>query len=439
MAQQTTSSATLEVADPVEAGALRCSRLGESLIGSEILKIAAEIRAMRAEGAQICNLTVGDFDSAEFRIPRLLEQKIEEALRKGETNYPPSEGVLPLRQAVSAFYERRLALKYPVGRVLITGGSRPAIYGTFRTLVDPGDRVVYPVPSWNNNHYCVLVGATGVPVTCGADDAFLPTPEALERPIRGARLLALNSPLNPAGTAFDADTLAAICDLVLKENRRRSPADRPLYLMYDQVYWMLTFGRTRHVDPVSLRPEMEPYTILIDGVSKAFAATGVRVGWVLGPEDVMPRMSNLLGHIGAWAPRAEQIATAQFLGADDAVSAFQGEITRGLEQRLNALHDGLSAMRAGGLPVDAIEPMGAIYLSARFALNGRRTRAGATLRTNEEIRRYLLQEAGLAVVPFQAFGGTEENGWFRMSVGAVSKAEIERVMPRVRGALEAVE
>ncbi|MFN2566536.1 MAG: pyridoxal phosphate-dependent aminotransferase [Gemmatimonadaceae bacterium] len=438
MAQRTLSSDAVDVSDLVETRARRASALGESLIGSEILKIAAEIRAMRAEGAQICNLTVGDFDPAEFRIPRLLEQKIEEALRRGETNYPPSEGIPPLRQAVSAFYERWLGLKYAPSRVLITGGSRPGIYGTFRTIVDPGDRVVFPVPSWNNNHYCHLTGAAGVPVACGADEAFLPTPELLEGAIRGARLLCLNSPLNPAGTAFGADTLAAICDLVLEENRRRSPAERPLYLMYDQVYWMLTFGRTKHVDPVSLRPEMEPYTVLVDGVSKAFAATGVRVGWVAGPEDIIQRMSNLLGHVGAWAPRAEQVATAQFMAADDEVSAFRSEITCGLERRLNALYDGIASMRDDGLPVDVIEPMGAIYLSARFALNGKRTRAGTTLRTNEEIRRYLLQEAGLAVVPFQAFGGTDENGWFRLSVGAVSMVEIERVLPRARAACELV-
>jgi aspartate aminotransferase len=96
------------------------------------------------------------------------------------------------------------------------------------------------------------------------------------------------------------------------------------------------------------------------------------------------------------------------------------------------------SMRADGLPVDAIEAMGAMYLSARFALNGKRTRSGAVLRTNEEIRRYLLQEAGLALVPFQAFGGKEESGWFRMSVGAVSVEEIERVLPRVRAAVESV-
>src|SRR5688500_8030039 len=147
MAERTLTSDAVDTEEIAETRARRASALGESLIGSEILKIAAEIRAMRAEGVQICNLTVGDFDPAEFRIPRLLEQKLEEALRRGETNYPPSEGVPPLRQAVSAFYDRWLGLKYAPTRILITGGSRPGIYGTFRTIVAPGDRVVYPVPS----------------------------------------------------------------------------------------------------------------------------------------------------------------------------------------------------------------------------------------------------------------------------------------------------
>src|SRR5918992_681752 len=179
MAQRTLRSDAVDVDDLAETRARRASALGESLVGSEILKIAAEIRALRAGGTQICNLTVGDFDPAEFRIPRTLEQKIADGLSRGETNYPPSEGVQPLRQAVSEFYERWLGLKYAPTRVLITGGSRPGIYGTFRTIVDPGDRVVYPVPSWNNNHYVHLTGAVGVPVPCGPEESFLPTPAPL--------------------------------------------------------------------------------------------------------------------------------------------------------------------------------------------------------------------------------------------------------------------
>jgi len=415
----------------------RVSAMSEGMSGSEILRIAGEIRAMTEAGTRVCNLTVGDFSPAEFRIPKYLENEIDNALRHGETNYPPSNGVAALRESVRRFYQRGLGLDYPVSSVLITAGSRPGIYGTFKTLVDPGDRVVFAVPSWNNNHYCHLTGAVPVTVPTSRDDTFLPTRELLEPVIRGARLLSLNSPLNPTGTAFTAETLGSICDLVLEENARRGAGDRPLYVMYDQVYWMLTFGETRHVDPVSLRPEMAPYTIFVDGISKAFAATGVRVGWVVGPKDIMDSMNNFLGHVGAWAPRAEQIATGKLLDAPNEIATFAADLTTGVRQRLDALYAGIMAMQTDGLPVDATVPMGAIYLSARFALNGKRTPDGQTLRTNDDVRKYLLKSAGFGVVPFQAFGVKEDTGWFRLSVGAVSLAEIERVLPVLREAVAA--
>lgn len=419
----------------VSAPASRVCEMAGGLAGSEILKIAAEIRQLREGGRQVCNLTVGDFDPAQFRIPDLLARGIEEALARGETNYPPSDGVMPLREAVAGFYRRWLGLEVSPRNVVITSGSRPGLYAAYRTLIDPGDRVVYPVPSWNNHHYCHLVGAVGVPVPTDPENAFLPTAPMLARAVRGARLLVLNSPANPTGTAFDAATLGEICDLVLEENARRESDERPLFLLYDQVYWTLTFNETKHVDPVNVRPEMAEYTVYVDGISKAFAATGVRVGWVAGPPDVIQPMASLLGHVGAWAPRAEQIATARLLADDDAIRAYRTGFTQGVRARLDALYAGVKALRAAGHPVDAIEPMGAIYLSARFSLAGMRAREGAVLRTNEEIRRYLLAEAGLAVVPFQAFGSATEDGWFRLSVGAVSVGEIEEMLPRLTAAL----
>jgi len=431
------AAGTIDTVSPSTEPARRVSAMSDGMSGSEILRIAGEIRAMTEAGQRVCNLTVGDFSPAEFRVPKLLEAEIAEALRRGETNYPPSNGIAALRESVRRFYARGLGLEYPVGSILITAGSRPGIYGTFKTLVDPGDRVVFAVPSWHNNHYCHLTSSTGVMVPTSRTEAFLPTRELLEPVIRGARLLALNSPLNPTGTAFSPETLSAICDLVLEENARRGVGERPLYVMYDQVYWMLTFGETRHVDPVSLRPEMRPYTIYVDGISKAFAATGVRVGWVVGPEDIIASMNNFLGHVGAWAPRAEQIATAKLLETPNEIAPFASALTAGVRQRLDALYEGIMAMKADGLPVDATVPMGAIYLSARFALNGKRTADGQTLRTNDDVRRYLLKAAGFGVVPFQAFGVAEDSGWFRLSVGAVSLAEIERVLPILRQAIQA--
>ena len=252
----------------------------------------------------------------------------------------------------------------------------------------------------------------------------------------GARLLALNSPLNPTGTAFSADALARISDLVLAENARRKPlGERPLYVMYDQVYWTLCFGGTTHVTPVGLRPEIAPYTVFVDGISKAFAATGLRVGWTMGPLDVITRMSSILGHVGAWAPRAEQAATVALLQDPVAIGEFHHTFLSGVEARLRVLHEGLQRLKGDGLPVESIPPMGAIYLTARLHPFGARTPDGHVLRTNDDIRRYLLERAAFAVVPFQAFGCTEEDGWFRLSVGAVSVDELKAALPRVEAAL----
>ena len=417
----------------------RASAMASALVGSEILRIAAEIRAKAAAGHRICDLTVGDFDPRQFPIPELLGEAIRGALARGETNYPPSNGIASLREAVVAWYSRDLGLDYPVESVVIASGSRPVIYALYRTVCDPGDRVVYPVPSWNNNHYVHLVGATGVPVACGPADRFLPRRGAIARALPGARLLCLNSPLNPTGTAFTADTLRAIAEEVVAENARREKAgERPLYLMYDQVYWTLCFGDTAHVTPPELVPEVARYTIFVDGISKAFAATGVRVGWAAGPTDVIARMSALIGHIGAWAPRAEQLGTVTLLTQPDAILAYQATFKRGIQARLDRLHAGLQALRARGLPVESIPPMGAIYLTAQFDLAGRRTAGGQTLRTSDDVRRFLLEAAGIGVVPFQAFGCAGEDGWFRLSVGTSAEADIDEALPRLDRALSSL-
>jgi len=171
----------------------------------------------------------------------------------------------------------------------------------------------------------------------------------------------------------------------------------------------------------------------VDGISKAFAATGLRVGWTVAPPPITARMRDILGHVGAWAPRAEQVATAEILRDPATLDAFLKTHLGGLQARLDALHVGVSRMAAEGLPVRDIPPQGAIYLSVRFDLVGR-----GGLRSNEDIRKLLLERAGFAAVPFQAFGLQDETGWFRCSVGAVSEADIREVLPRVEAALRSV-
>jgi aspartate aminotransferase len=412
------------------------SRLARGLIGSEVLRIAAEVRALVSAGQPVCNLTVGDFDSREFSPPERLLHGIQRALAAGHTNYPPSNGVLELRQAVVRFVRREFELDYPVESVLVAGGARPLIYATYRALVDPGESVAYPVPSWNNNHYCYLTGARGVPIEVTRASRFHPTPAQVRDVLPEIRLLALNTPLNPTGTAIDPDALAEIARDLVEENARRSRrGDRPVFLMYDEVYWSLEFGRMRPVTPPGLVPEAAPYTVMLDAISKSLAATGLRVGWSVAAPAITARMSDLLGHVGAWAPKAEQIATAEFLDDAPAFEAFRLEMQRRLRERLELIDRSLNAMAARGLPVQSVPPEGTLYLSARFDLLGR-TMDGREIRSNEDIREILLKRAGVAVVPFQAFGLDREDGWFRLSVGGVSVRAIEEGMSRLADLLQ---
>ena len=357
------------------------SGMAKGLIGSEILRIASEIRTAITAGQKIANFTVGDFSSREFPIPDCLRDGTLRALAAGETNYPPSDGVLRLREAVREFWRERLQIE--------------------------------------------------VPLETAPEHGFLPTAASLKPVLKTARLIALNTPLNPAGTVLSPEEVVRISEVVVDENRRRDRAgEKPLYLLYDQVYWMLTFGSARHEIPVRALPEVARYTVFVDGISKAFAATGVRVGWCIGPRAVIGAIRDILGHVGAWAPRAEQVATAELLRDHAAMDAYLREHKGRLQQRLDRLHEGFSRMTASGLPVRDIPPQGAIYLSVQFDLIGKRG-----FRTNDQVRKYLLEEAGFAVVPFQAFGLSGENGWFRLSVGAVSMRDIDAALPRVETAL----
>ena len=414
---------------------MNVSKMAQNLIGSEIIKVAGEVNAMIAKGEQICNLTIGDFDPSIYPIPTELRDGITKAYEQGHTNYPPANGVAPLRQAVAAFTKEKLGLEYPENDILVAGGSRPLIYATYLALVDPGDKVVFPTPSWNNNHYCHLSGAEAVMVETQPENNFMPTAADVAPYLKGATLLALCSPLNPTGTMFSKKDLEEICDLVLEENNSRKEGEKPLYILYDQIYWMLTFGTTEHYDPVNLRPELRNYVIYIDGISKSFAATGVRVGYAFGPTVVMEKMKSILGHVGAWAPKAEQIATAQFLREPEKVNNFITGFKQDIQASLDALYTSFKTLKEEGFAVDAIAPMGAIYLSAKLDLAGKITPDGKLMQTSQDITYYILSEAKLAVVPFSAFGSDKSLNWFRLSVGGASLETIQASVSRLREAL----
>jgi aspartate aminotransferase len=411
--------------DTAKASTRAVTEVIDGMRGSKILAIAAEVRAMIADGKDVCNLTVGDFKPAEFPVPELLVKETKAALDRGETNYPPSDGILELRQAISNMYKRDLGLDYGPEGVVVCSGARPVLYGTWRLFTNPGDKTVSFLPAWTVGYYAHFNQTDHHFIRTSPETNFFPTVDQVKEALPGTRLMLLNSPLNPTGTVIDPEVLRGIAQAIVDENNARGDAP-PCMLMWDAVYWQLTKNEHPYKSPVQLVPEIAPYVIHIDAISKGFAATGMRVGWAVLPPYLQTKMKALVGHMGAWAGRPEQIATAALLNDPDAVAEYNAWIKTEIDARLDPLYEGIMRMKADGLPVDAIAPQGAIYLSFQVKLDGR---------TNEDTRTILLEQAGMAVVPFQAFNLDEDSGWFRISVGAVGKDEIAPMVTRIEAAI----
>jgi aspartate aminotransferase len=416
---------------------MKLSHLSETLIGSEIVKLGGEIREKIRQGERVYNFTVGDFDPSIFPIPKELEEAIVEAYRKHFTNYPAAEGNLDLREAVLSFIKDEEGLDYGTNEILIASGGRPLIYAVFRAVCDAGDKILYAVPSWNNNHYTHFVEGQHIVIEAKAENNFMPTANDIRPFISEVTLISLCSPQNPTGTTFKREELDAICELVIEENKRRGDGEKKVFVMYDQMYWHLTYGDIKHYNPVSLRPEMRNYTIFIDAISKVFAATGVRVGWSLGPAGVIGKMKAILTHVGAWAPMAEQKALAYFLHHHRAeINTYLSNFKAEIEERLRRIFNGFMELKAEGFPVDAITPEAAIYLTIKIDLVGKTTADGKTLADQGAVTAYILNEAKLAVVPFYAFGASRSSAWYRLSVGTCKKNEIDEMTKKLREALQ---
>ncbi len=415
---------------------LKLSHLAETLIGSEIVKLGNAISERIRNGEKIYNYTIGDFNPTIFPIPQELEKLIIESYQQKNTNYPAGDGVLELRQSVSSFIKEWEGLDYTINEIQIASGGRPLIYTIFKTIVDKGDKVIYAAPSWNNNHYTHLTDAVHCLIECTPENNFMPTANQIAPHIKGATLICLCTPQNPTGTTLSKSELEKICDLVIEENKQRGDGEKKLYVMYDQMYWMLTYGKTHHYNPVSLRPEMKQYTVFVDGITKAFASTGLRVGWAFGPETVISKIRAILSHLGAWAPMAEQKAVAKYLIKKEVIASFLKNFKSEIEERLQTIYDGFLQLKSKGFLVDAITPQAAIYLTVKVDLVGKKTSDGKILATQSDVTSYILSEAKLAIVPFSAFGANSQNPWYRLSVGTCKKEEINEMLGLLEQALQ---
>lgn len=416
-------------------GKLILSDFADSLIASEIVRLGAAIKERIKSGHQVFNYTIGDFDPSQFPIPEELEAEIIQAYKEHHTAYPAAEGELDLRQSIGKFLHHYLGLDYNEKEILVSNGGRPLIYAAYKTIVDPGDKVIYPVPSWNNNHYVHFNHGEHVVLEATRENNFMPTADQIRPHIKDAVMIAVCSPLNPTGTTFNKQELENICDLIIEENSSRSEDRKKLYLLYDQIYWTLTYGSTEHFNPVSLRPAMKAYTIFIDGISKAFAATGVRVGWTMAPEEIIIKMRSLNSHVGSWAPMAEQKAVAKFLVNQPALDKYFSHFKKEISERLYTIHAAFQKMKEEGMPVDSIEPQGGIYLTVKIDLKGKKSNSGKEILNQESVTDYILNEAELALVPFSSFGASKESEWYRLSVGCCKTEDIPLVIENLKKAI----
>jgi aspartate aminotransferase len=180
---------------------------------------------------------------------------------------------------------------------------------------------------------------------------------------------------------------------------------------------------------------MREYTVFIDAISKAFAATGVRVGWSFGPAEIIGKMKAIMTHIGSWAPMAEQKATAAYLLQKENIDSYLAGFKGAVSSRLQQIYEGFVRLKKEGFSVDVLAPEAAIYLTIKIDLSGRKTAQGLMLKDQADVTSYLLNEAGLAIVPFSAFGAAKTSPWYRLSVGTCRQEEIPEMLGRLRSAM----
>lgn len=376
----------------------KLSHYGQNIIGSEIIKINNTIKSVKDN--EIYNYTIGDFDPEVNPIPGKLQSLIAHEYYKNQTNYPSAQGELALRKAVSDHYATK-GISYSENEILIGAGVRPLIYTIFKTIVNPKDGVLFAAPSWNNNHYSFLSNAVKVCVPTDESNNFNLTYHDVLKNFDNTKLLCLCSPQNPTGSVMSKDELKQICDLVVYTNW-----STPTYILYDQIYSELS-DMSHH--PLTLCPDIKPYLICVDGVSKSLSATGIRVGWMMASEEVIKQATQIFSHIGAWAPKPEQLAVAKYLVTDDYQEYIQGQKNQ-FEYIQQAFMSVIDKHKSYGF--DYIKPDGGIYLAIKLPYRKTTTDLNFFLS-------YLIHECCIGLVPFDYFG-CQNSEWFRMSFGGVS-------------------
>ena len=379
----------------------RMGRLGTE----SAFEVLAMARALEERGRKVIHLEIGEPD---FDTPEHISEAAAEAIRRGFTHYCPAPGLPELREAASRFFARTRGVEVPADRIVVTPGAKPIMFYAILALCQEGDEVVYPDPGFPMyESITAFAGAKPVPLPLREGNGFRADPDELASLITDrTRLVILNSPHNPCGSALDRGDVERIADVV---------RDRDLYVFSDEMYWAIRYGG-EHVSIASL-DGMRDRTILLDGCSKTFAMTGWRLGFAALPEAIVEPVTRLvINSVSCTATFVQRAAVAALEGPWEPVE----EMVREFRRRRDVVVEGLN--RIAGL--SCVEPGGAFYAFPNVSSVTGDTR---------DLVRYLLEEAGVAVLWGSAFGPGGE-GHLRISY-ANSEENLHAALEAVEAAL----
>lgn len=386
---------------------------------SEILQIGARAAAMRREGHNVIILGAGEPD---FDTPDPVKEAAFRAMRRGETKYTALDGSAVMKEAVREKFRRDNGLDFSTGEISVSAGAKQVIFNAFMATLDPGDEVIVPTPYWTSYADMIRI-AGGVPVlvACDAANGFRLTAASLERAITPAtRWLMLNSPSNPTGAAYSQADYRPLLDVLLKHPH--------VWLLADDIYEHIVYDGFRFVTPAALEPAIRDRILTVNGVSKAYAMTGWRIGYGAGPAALIRAMAVVQSQSTSNPSSISQAAAIEALtGSQD----YLVERRDSFRIRRDLVVDGLNAIDG----IDCPCPQGAFYTFASCAgMLGRTTPQGQKIESDRDFCAYLLTGARVAVVPGSAFGASP---FFRISY-ATSQEELREALTRIAAACAAL-
>jgi aspartate aminotransferase len=383
------------------------------------MAMTARAIQLRREGRDIVSLSVGEPD---FPVFPHVEQAVGDALRKGYTKYTASNGIIELREAISDWMFREVGVRWPASQIIATAGGKQALYNACMALLDEGDEAVIPNPYWVSYPEMVrLAGGKPVELMLRQEDGWAPRPEDLERAFTPrTRLFIFSSPSNPTGAVWSAEVMRGIVRVLEKFPR--------VTVLSDDIYDKLVYGGAKTTNILQIAPQLKDRAVLINGCSKAYAMTGLRLGWACGPQEIIAGMNKVQdASTSNPSSLSQHAAVAALRGPQEPLEAMRVQF----EKRRH-----LMVQLLGQVPgVKAHDPDGAYYVFADFSALLFRKYRGEPLATTQRLAELLLEEFGVATVPGSAFG---REGYLRLSF-AISEADIRKAMERVArcaGALE---